>query len=132
MPVRYVCRNCGAVLYTSIGRSDNPPSPEYVASLYNYKCPRCGVDLSKTPLSIRVRRAKWVEEDVKVVVDKGDRGMVTVSIRIPVWMYNEIEYFATKKNYASKSSLIRDALLKHLKKLHEEEAEGKRPDQGEN
>ena len=70
--MRYVCKNCGAVLYTSIGRSDNPPSPEYVASLYNYK------------------------------------------------------------GYASKSSLIRDALLKHLKKLHEEEGEGKRPDQGEN
>ena len=130
--MRYVCRNCGAVLYTSIGRSDNPPSPEYVASLYNYKCPRCGANLSGSPLSIRVRRAKWREDDVKVVVDKRDRGMVTVSIRIPVWMYNEIEYFATKRGYASKSSLIRDALLKHLKRLHEEEGEGKRPDQGGN
>jgi len=124
MPVRYVCKNCGAVLYTSIGRSDNPPSPEYVAKLYSYKCPRCGADLSRSPLSVRVRRAKWMEER--------DRGMVTVSIRIPVWMYNEIEHFATKKGYASKSSLIRDALLKHLKRLHEEEGEARRPDQGEN
>jgi rubredoxin len=132
VPIRYVCRNCGAVLYTSIGRGDSPPSPEYVASLYNCKCPRCGADLSRSPLSIRVRRAKWREDDVKVVVDKRDRGVVTVSIRIPVWMYNEIEYFATKRGYASKSSLIRDALLKHLKRLHEEEGEGKRPDQGGN
>jgi DNA-directed RNA polymerase subunit RPC12/RpoP len=132
MPVRYVCRNCGTVLYTSIGRSDNPPSPEYIASLYGYKCPHCGVDLSTHPLRVRVRRARGRREDVRVIVDKRDRGMVTVSVRIPMWMYNEIDYWAGRKGYASKSSFIRDALLKHLKKLYEEEGEGKRPDQGEN
>ena len=125
MPVRYICRNCGFVLYEVTGSREFLPTPQSVASSYNYKCPKCGADLSRAPLSIAIyfnknRKKKGCEER-KIIIDKRDKMMVTVSIRIPAWMEREIIYLAEKHKYRSKSAFIRAALLQYIKKLHEEE-----------
>ena len=125
MPVRYICRNCGFVLYEGPGKSGYIASPEVVARMYNHTCPRCGSSLGSIPVNIRIEHVKTPvkkkREERKIIVDKRDKMMVTVSMRMPAWMEREVIYLAEKHKYRSKSAFIRAALLQYIKKLHEEE-----------
>jgi len=125
MPVRYIYKKCGFVLYEGLDKGGYISSPAVVARAYEHRCPRCGADLYEAPVNITIRRikdpAEKKREEVKVIVDKRDKEIVTVSVRIPVWMDREIVYLTEKHKYRSKSAFIRSALLQYIKKLHEEE-----------
>jgi tRNA(Ile2) C34 agmatinyltransferase TiaS len=60
MPIRYICRKCGAILYEYIGVSEQYPcgtlSPHTVARIYNYVCPVCG-----SRLKSNTRNPDWRE-----------------------------------------------------------------------
>jgi len=130
MPVKYICRNCGFILHEVTGPREFLPTPQSVAAGFNYKCPKCGADLSRAPLSIAIyfnkERKKKERGEKKIIIDKRDKMMVTVSMRIPAWMEREVIYLAEKHKYRSKSAFIRAALLQYIKKLHEEEEKAKR------
>jgi hypothetical protein len=125
MPVRYICKKCGFVLYEGPDKSGYIPSPGFVARMYGDRCPRCGAELYGIPADTKIQRVKnpvkKKREEKKIIVDKRDKKMVTVSIRIPAWMEREVVYLVEKHKYRSKSAFIRAALLQYIKKLHEEE-----------
>jgi ribosomal protein S27AE len=125
MTVRYICGNCGFVLREVTGPREFLPTPRSVAASYNYKCPNCGANLLGAEPSIAVYlikdKKKHEREEKKIMIDKRDKVMVTVSMRIPTWMDREIVYLAEKHKYRSKSAFMRAALLHYIKKLHEEE-----------
>jgi rubredoxin len=125
MPVRFICGNCGFVLREVTGPREFLPTPRSVAASYNYKCPNCGASLSGATPSIAVYfikdKKKREREEKKIIIDKRDKTMVTVSMRIPAWMDREIVYLTEKHKYRSKSAFMRAALLQYIKKLHKEE-----------
>jgi RNA polymerase subunit RPABC4/transcription elongation factor Spt4 len=59
MPIRYRCRNCGAVLYefTRVGQDYmGVPTPREVAFMYFFTCPVC-----KSPLNPDTSNPDWRE-----------------------------------------------------------------------
>jgi uncharacterized Zn finger protein (UPF0148 family) len=50
MPIRYICRKCGTILYEYTNVSEQypcgAPSPNAVARIYNYVCPVCRAQLN--------------------------------------------------------------------------------------
>lgn len=62
MPIRYVCKHCGLVLweFKEVGQDYyGLPTPEEIIRVYGGICPRCKADLtipSMNDISIRLRR----------------------------------------------------------------------------
>ena len=50
VPIRYICRRCGTILYEYTRVSEQypcgAPSPDAVARIYNYVCPVCRAQLN--------------------------------------------------------------------------------------
>ncbi|GEM_PF-426267 len=71
MPVKYVCRNCGFVLweFREVGQDYyGVPTPEEVIRVYGGICPRCKSDLrmpSLNDISIKIMRTRLTISDIE-------------------------------------------------------------------
>ncbi|MCS7119879.1 MAG: hypothetical protein RMJ07_05055 [Nitrososphaerota archaeon] len=53
MPQQIICHKCGHVLYYG----GELKSPEEIHQMYEGKCPKCGRDLSSSPINVDVKPA---------------------------------------------------------------------------
>jgi len=53
LPQKVNCDKCGAVLY----EGEELKSPEEIIQMHNGRCPKCGRELSLTPIKVEVKPA---------------------------------------------------------------------------
>ena len=106
MPVIYVCKNCGHVLYTYEFRQDyyGPRSYRQVARKYNWKCPKCGHQLGFPEIEVRPKGTMIARATLSH----------KTAINVPKVLASRLEAYTEEKR-VSISEVVQKALKEYLK-----------------